>query len=289
VQRCINECQRQLLVIGAQVATEKSAAGLCDVHVHTALQHASDTVTASLYVAMHFARCNVAIVSRIFQKYPDAVACAAREGCTGITQQFLEQQFLQDACSDLLQELRVVLSPPPHMTECIPQELLEPSSSARQSTQPPSPARSTLGSRARGDSNAVLQAARAHNLPLVASISGGSSAALTGAVKSAVETNDAVALGVLLSTATVTGSPRCASRHTQLALSVTRLHSPSHACTLRHTLALSVTRLHSPSHACTLRHTLALSVTRAPSPLAATAPRSRHAVRPPPLLPPAAW
>ena len=190
------------------------------MHVHTALQHASDTVSASLYVAMHFARCNVAVVSRIFQKYQHAVACAVREGCTGISQQFLERQFLHDDCPELLQELRVVLSPLPHITESS-SELLQPSSPAKQSIQPSSPARSAVGVRARGDSNAVLQAARSLNLPLVASISGGSSAALTGAVKSAVETNDTVALTVLLSSATVTGSPRCMSRCNHHALSVT--------------------------------------------------------------------
>jgi hypothetical protein len=165
---------------------------------------------------MHFARCNVAIISRIFEKYEHAVACAVREGSVGISQRFLEQQFLQDDCATLLTELRVMLSPPPAVTESSVSEPAQPSSPARQPVQPSSPARlhgvsssSGLTSlHVRSDSNAVLQAARSRDLPVVASISGGSSAALTGAVKSAVETNDTVALSVLLSTTTITGSPR---------------------------------------------------------------------------------
>jgi hypothetical protein len=166
-----------------------------------------------------------------------------REGCTGISEQFLERQFLHDGCAELLQELRVVLSPLPHMTESSSaQELLEQASPAKQSIQPSSPARSAVGARARGDSNAVLQAARSLNLPLVASISGGSSAALTGAVKSAVETNDTVALSVLLSSATVTGSPRCVSRCNHHALSVTPTPSPFAAAAPHLRLAVRLMR-----------------------------------------------
>jgi hypothetical protein len=216
VQRCISECKRQYLVISALVSSERSATSARDDHVHTALQHASDSVATSLHFAMHFARCNVAIISRIFEKYEHAVACAVREGSVGISQRFLEQQFLQDDCATLLTELRVMLSPPPAVTESSLSEPAQPSSPARQPVQPSSPARlhgvsssSGLTSlHVRSDSNAVLQAARSRDLPVVASISGGSSAALTGAVKSAVETNDTVALSVLLSTTTITGSPR---------------------------------------------------------------------------------
>ena len=193
-------------MIGAQVASERCAASLDDAHVHAALLHASESVAAALYFAMHFARCNIAIISRIYEKYQHAVACALREGCVGISQQSLEQLFLQDECAGLLAELRDVLSPRTAATESSSSE------PARQPLQPPSPATSSAGGRGRSDSNAVLQAARSRDLPLVASISGGSSAALTGAVKSAVETNDTVALSVLLATTTVAGSPRCAKR-----------------------------------------------------------------------------
>jgi hypothetical protein len=217
VQRCISECKRQYLFISALVSSERSAASAHDDHVLAALQHASESVATSLHFAMHFARCNVAIISRIFGKYEHAVACAVREGSSGVSQHFLEQQFLQDDCAALLTELRVMLSPPPAVTEssfCVPPQASPP---ARLPVQPPSPARlhgsvaSGSGGHMRSDSNAVLQAARSRDLPAVASISGGSSAALTGAVKSAVETNDTVALSVLLSTTTITGSPRCAS------------------------------------------------------------------------------
>lgn len=197
-------------MISAQVASERSAASLEDAHVHAALLHASESVAASLYFAMHFARCNIAIISRIYEKYQHAVACALREGCVGISQPSLEQLFLQDECAGLLAELRDVLSP---RSVAPVSSSSEPLNAARQPQQPPSPAR-VHGSSApsSADSNAVLQAARSRDLPLVASISGGSSSALTGAVKSAVETNDTVALSVLLATTTVAGSPRCAKR-----------------------------------------------------------------------------
>ena len=197
------ECDRQYRVISAQVASEQSSASANDAHVQAALQHASESVAASLYFAMHFARCNIAIISRIYEKYHEAVACAVREGCSDVSQQLLEQQLLQDDCAALLARLRA--------RGCSTQEPCASSASAR---QPPSPSRlqlsstSTTAGRERSDGSAVLQAARSGDLPFVASISGGSAAALTGAVKNAVSTNDTVALTMLLSASTVTGNIR---------------------------------------------------------------------------------
>jgi ankyrin repeat protein len=211
VQRCVEECRRQYLVITAQAASERCVASLDDIHVHAALQHASESVTASLHFAMHFARCNVAIISRIYEKYEHAVACGLREGCADVTRHALEQQFLQEDCAALLTELRDVLSSTSAVAAPSSLGPLSSTVSVKQPFQPTSPARALAAGHVRSDSNAVLQAARSRDLPLVASISSSSSAALTGAVKSAVETNDTVALSVLLSTTAVTGSPRCSS------------------------------------------------------------------------------
>ena len=178
------ECDRQYRVISAQVASEQSSASANDAHVQAALQHASESVAASLYFAMHFARCNIAIISRIYEKYHQAVACGVREGCSDVSQHVLEQQFLQDDCAALLQRLRAVLAAAP--SSCTHEQ---PVSSASPSRLQHSTASATQG-RERSDGSAVLQAARSGDLPFVASISGGSAAALTGAVKNAVSTND---------------------------------------------------------------------------------------------------
>ena len=215
LQRCLVECKRQYLVISALVASIKTDSSGDNIYAQAALQHASESVAASIYFAIHFARCNIAVISRIYEKFEQSITCAACEDCAGITKTILEQEFLQDDFVALLSELRTVLNPAPAIPETSSsQQPFNPAFPANQPNHVVSPSKqhhtSSSSGRTRSDSNAVLQAARSHDFPYVVSISGRNSAVFTGAVKSAVETNDTVTLSALLSATSLAGDPRFA-------------------------------------------------------------------------------